>query len=148
MGARLQSDNRSSGRFGRRRSNRVIAEINVTPFVDVMLVLLIVFMVTAPLLTAGVPVDLPQSSANSLNEEDDSPVEITVTAENDIYIGETKVERDRFINLLAAMMQANPDRRIFIRGDQALAYGQVMGVLGEVNKAGFSKVALISNPAK
>ncbi len=123
---------------------RPMAEINVTPFVDVMLVLLIVFMVAAPLLTAGVPVDLPQSDAQAISDEDNKPIEITVTKENKIFIGETEVRDGNLINLLSAMTEGNEERRIYIRGDQALPYGKVMAVIGTVNGAGFKKVALIS----
>lgn len=123
---------------------RPMAEINVTPFVDVMLVLLIVFMVAAPLLTAGVPVDLPNSEAKPVSDEDNKPIEITLTKDDKIFIGETVVEREKLIPLLTAMTEGQSDRRIYIRGDQALSYGQIMGLLGAVNGAGFSKVALIS----
>lgn len=129
-----------------RRSYRPMAEINVTPFVDVMLVLLIVFMVTAPLLTAGVPVDLPKSEASPLEQEDKSPLEITLTGEGTIFIGESEVRQDRLVPLLKAMTDKDLDRRIYVRGDQGLAYGKVMDVIGAINRAGFHKVALISEP--
>ncbi len=145
MGASLQSS--SSGR-GRRGRYRKMSDINVTPFVDVMLVLLIVFMVAAPLLAAGVPVDLPKSEAKQISDEDNKPIEVSVTAEGKIYVGETEVERDRLIALLSSMTNNDPDRRVFIRGDQKLAYGQVMEVIGAINKGGFRKVALISDPAR
>ncbi len=145
MGALLQSnDARNRGR--RRGYGRPMAEINVTPFVDVMLVLLIVFMVAAPLLTAGVPVNLPDSQARPLSEEDNKPLEVTITPEGGIFVGETPVEQGRLVDLLAAMSENNPDRRIYIRGDQGLAYGHVMEIIGAINSAGFRKVALISDP--
>ena len=121
-----------------------MAEINVTPFVDVMLVLLIVFMVAAPLLTAGVPVDLPNSDAKPISDEDNKPIEITVSKEDKLYIGETEVPKARLITMLKAMTEGQADRRIYIRGDKGLEYGKIMEVLGAVNGAGFSKVALIS----
>lgn len=121
-----------------------MAEINVTPFVDVMLVLLIVFMVAAPLLTAGVPVDLPQSSAKPIQDEDNKPIEITVSKDGKTFVGETEVEFDRLVPLLTAMTQGQVDRRIYIRGDQTIDYGLIMKVIGSINGAGFSKVALIS----
>ena len=135
-----------TGSRGRRTggSYRPMSEINVTPFVDVMLVLLIVFMVAAPLLTAGVPVDLPDSEARPISDEDNRPIEITVTTDDKIFIGETEVKDGNLINLLRAMTEGNDERRIYIRGDQALAYGQIMKVIGAVNGAGFNKVALIS----
>lgn len=138
MGAKL---NTSGGR-GRKRHS-AIAEINVTPFVDVMLILLIVFMVTAPLLTAGVPVDLPESKAQSLNEDDDAPVEVTLS-DSGLFIGESEVSEDRLIPLLNAMTEGKDDRRIYLRADKGLNYGEVMRVLGAINAGGFQKVALIS----
>ena len=137
MGARL-----SSGGNGKRR-HQAFAEINVTPFVDVMLILLIVFMVTAPLLTAGVPVDLPQSKAQSLNEDDNAPLEVTL-ANDGLYIGETKVNEERLIPLLTVMTEGKEDRRIYLRADKGMNYGDVMRILGAINAGGFQKVALIS----
>lgn len=136
MGVKLNNNK------GRKR-HQAMAEINVTPFVDVMLVLLIVFMVTAPLLTAGVPVDLPDSKAKSLVEDDSSPVEVTLTSDG-IFIGESAVEEARLVPLLNAMMDGKDDRRIFLRADKSLDYGRVMKVLGAINAGGFQKVALIS----
>lgn len=146
MGAQLSSGSGRSG--GRKQSYRPMAEINVTPMVDVMLVLLIVFMVTAPLLTAGVPIDLPKSQAKQISDEDNKPIEVTVRKDGKIFIGETEVEKDRLITLLTAMTNNDPERRVFIRGDQKLDYGQVMDVIGAINKGGFRKVALISDPSK
>ena len=143
MGASLTTKTRSGGRRTG-GTYRPMAEINVTPMVDVMLVLLIVFMVAAPLLTAGVPVDLPSSKAKALTDEDNRPIEITVTEDGTVYIGETEVKDGNLINLLKAMTEGNEDRRIYIRGDQGIAYGTVMKVIGSVNAAGFNKVALIS----
>lgn len=133
---------------GRSRAYRKMSDINVTPFVDVMLVLLVVFMITAPLLTAGVDINLPRSDANPITDEDNKPLEVSITDKGRIYIGETEVERDRLINLLSAMTENDQDRRIFIRADQSLNYGKVMDILGALNKAGFRKVALLSNPSK
>lgn len=148
MGAQMQSGGGRVGRAGgRMRSYRPMSDINVTPFVDVMLVLLIVFMVSAPLLTAGVPIDLPDSEARPIQEEDNRPLEITLTPEGVIYIGETEVERGRLIALLTAMTNDDPDRRIFLRADKTLDYGRVMDVLGALNGAGFHKVALITEPS-
>lgn len=122
-----------------------MAEINVTPFVDIMLVLLIVFMVTAPLLTAGVPIDLPDSQAQAMSDEDNKPLEVSLNKKGEIFVGETKVKKARLIALLGSMTNNDPDRRIYIRADQGLDYGDVMKVLGDINGAGFRKVALISN---
>ncbi|MCE7886138.1 MAG: protein TolR [Alphaproteobacteria bacterium PRO2] len=123
---------------------RPMAEINVTPLVDVMLVLLIVFMVAAPLLTAGVPIDLPNSDAKPITDEENKPIEITLDKDGKIFIGETAVERAKLIGLLSAMTEGQTDRRIYIRGDQSLEYGGIMELLGAVSGAGFTKVALIS----
>jgi len=140
MGAKL---NQTSGRGGGRKRHNAIAEINVTPFVDVMLILLIVFMVAAPLMTAGVPVDLPQSDAQSLNQDDNEPVEVTLNDEG-LFIGESSVDENRLIPLLQAMTQGQGDRRIYLRADKTLNYGEVMRILGAINASGFSRVALIS----
>ncbi len=125
-------------------SFRPMAEINVTPFVDVMLVLLIVFMVAAPLLTAGVAVDLPQSDAKQIATQDSTPIEITLAKDGKIYIGETEIPTRELTQKLAAMTAGEFDRRIYIRGDKTLPYGQIMQILGAVNGAGYTKVALIS----
>ena len=143
MGAMLPSKTRSRGRrVG--GAYRPMSEINVTPFVDVMLVLLIVFMVAAPLLTAGVPVDLPHSNAKPISDEDNKPIEITVLEDGKIYIGETEIKKSRLVPMLSAMTEGQSERRIYIRGDQGLSYGKVMEVIGAINGAGFTKVALIS----
>lgn len=141
MGARINTS--STPRSGR-PSHRPMAEINVTPFVDVMLVLLIVFMIAAPLLTTGVPIDLPDSGAKAISEEDNKPLEVSISKDA-LYVGETKVKRARLIKLLGSMTKNNPDRRIYIRADKGLSYGEVMEVLGAINGAGFRKVALVSN---
>jgi biopolymer transport protein TolR len=145
MGASLSS---KSGSRRRRKgaTHGQIAEINVTPMVDVMLVLLIVFMVSAPLLTAGVPVDLPSSKAKAMQTEDNKPIEITIDTEGKIYLAETEVQPDALVSILTPMMEGDEERRIYIRADQVIEYGKVMNVLGLLNSAGFSKVALISKP--
>lgn len=147
MGASFQSHERIGQAGGRSRAYRPMFEINVTPFVDVMLVLLVVFMITAPLLTAGVPVDLPKSEAKAIQDEDNKPLEITLTKDGGIFVGETEVKRDRLVSLMQAMTNSDPERRIFVRGDQGLPYGQIMDILGTLNGAGFRKVALITEPA-
>lgn len=147
MGAQLSSGGTRIGQAGgRSRAYRALSEINVTPFVDVMLVLLVVFMITAPLLTAGVPVDLPKADAKAMKDEDNKPLEITMTKDGGIFIGETEVKRDRLVNMMSAMTNNDPERRIYVRGDQGLPYGQVMDILGTLNGAGFRKVALITEP--
>lgn len=130
---------------GGRPSHRPMSEINVTPMVDVMLVLLVVFMVAAPLLTAGVPIDLPDSAAKALNDKDDKPLEVSVNKDGKMFVGETEVTRERLIAVLTSMTNNDPERRIYIRADKTMGYGEVMDVLGAINGAGFKKVALISN---
>ncbi|MBL25610.1 MAG: protein TolR [Rhodospirillaceae bacterium] len=120
-----------------------MSEINVTPFVDVMLVLLIIFMVTAPLLTVGVPVDLPKTKAAVLNKTDE-PLVITLNSKGELYIQKAKVPVENFIPRLVAVTNANPDIRIFVRGDKAIPYGRVMEVMGAVSAAGFKKVSLLA----
>ena len=120
-----------------------MSEINVTPFVDVMLVLLIVFMVTAPLLTVGIKVDLPKVEATALTDIKD-PIEVTVNLEGDIYIGESKVEVENLIPRLNAITEQNTEARIYVRGDRVVAYGRIMEIMSKINSAGYVKVALIT----
>ena len=124
-----------------------MSEINVTPFVDVMLVLLIVFMVTAPLLTVGIPVDLPKVKASALTDQKD-PIEITLNVEGDVYIGESLVEIENLIPRLNAITEQNNEARIYIRGDRVVAYGRIMEVMSIINTAGYIKVALITQNLK
>ncbi|HJO13994.1 MAG: biopolymer transporter ExbD [Pelagibacteraceae bacterium] len=123
-----------------------MSEINVTPFVDVMLVLLIVFMVTAPLLTVGIPVDLPKIKANALTDQKD-PIEITVKLDGSVYLGESIVEVENIISRLNAITDKNTEARIYVRGDRVVAYGRVMEIMSIINSAGYIKVALVAqNP--
>ena len=139
MGASLQT----SLRGARRPRTRPMSEINVTPMVDVMLVLLVIFMVTAPLLTVGVQIDLPKTKA-SLIPGADEPLTISVNAEGTIFLQETELELAALAPRLAAITGNNPDVRIFVRGDKAIAYGRVMEVMGTISSAGFRKVALVA----
>ena len=120
-----------------------MSEINVTPFVDVMLVLLIVFMVTAPLLTVGIPVDLPKVKANALTDQKD-PLEITVKLDGSVYLGESLVEVENLIPRLNAITDQNVEARIYVRGDRVVAYGRVMEIMSLINTAGYVKVALVT----
>ena len=124
-----------------------ISEINVTPFVDVMLVLLIIFMVTAPLLTVGVQVDLPETSADTLPEENE-PLTLTINSKGEIFIQETKVEYEKIIAKIMAVSNNRTDTRIFVRGDKTINYGRVLEIMGMLSGSGFTKVALISEPYK
>ena len=129
------------GRSGRRY--RPMSEINVTPLVDVMLVLLVVFMITAPLLTVGVPVDLPETEAAQLTDRDE-PLVVSVDAEGKIYIQETEVGLDGLAAKLRAVMGARQDAFVYVRGDRAIDYGRVMEVMGALAAAGFDKVSLMA----
>ena len=125
--------------------SKPFSEINVTPFVDVMLVLLIIFMVTAPLLTVGVQVDLPDSAADTL-QSDDEPLEITINSESEIFIQETLIKVGELVPKLKAITDNKMDTKIYVRGDEGINYGEVMEILGELSGSGFSKVALITKP--
>ncbi len=132
------------GRRGRRRgSKKAIADINVTPMVDVMLVLLIVFMVAAPLLTVGVPIDLPQTKAKEMNTES-KPITVSVTPAGDIYLGDKPTAIDGLVDAINAQTPNGTDERIYVRGDQTANYGAVMKVMGVLSAAGFSKIGLIT----
>ncbi|HVI27748.1 protein TolR [Hansschlegelia sp.] len=127
----------------RRRRTHVMSDINVTPMVDVMLVLLIIFMVSAPLLTVGVPIDLPQTSANPLNEEKE-PLTITVKSDGAVFLQETPIDVDELAPRLIAITNSGYEERIYVRGDRNVNYGQVMKVMGTLSSAGFRRVALVT----
>ena len=131
----------------KKNSKEPISEINVTPFVDVMLVLLIVFMVTAPLLTVGIPVDLPKVKASALTDQKD-PLEITVKIGGEIYLGESEVDVENLIPRLNAITELNKEARIYVRGDRVVAYGRIMEIMSLVNSAGYIKVALVTQNPK
>ena len=137
----------SGGVVGRRRHTRkpVMAEINVTPMVDVMLVLLIIFMVSAPLLTVGVPIDLPQTKAKSL-DQDKEPLTISVNTKGEIYLQNSEIKIEELVAKLQAVTQARggSDERIYVRGDKKVDYGAVMRVMGRLSAAGFRRVALVT----
>ena len=135
----------TSNNLNKRKKQRYtqMSEINVTLFVDVMLVLLIVFMVTAPLLTVGIKVDLPKVKATALTDIKD-PIEITVKLDGEVYIGESKVEVENLIPRLNAITEQNTEARIYIRGDRVVAYGRIMEIMSIINSAGYIKVALIT----
>ena len=128
---------------GRRQRYRPMAEINVTPLVDVMLVLLIVFMVTAPLITSGVDVNLPQANAKPVNS-DSTPITITVNAQDQIYLQNSQVQLSNLVATLQQIAQNNQDRRIFVRGDNTVSYGDMLQVMATITQGGFTKVALLA----
>ena len=139
----------TSGRGGRRaRSGEVMSQINVTPMVDVMLVLLIVFMVSAPLLTVGVPIDLPQSQAKSL-DQDKEPLAVSVNLDGKVFLQNTEIPLEELVPKLKAITEARGgqnanDERIYVRGDKKVDYGTVMRVMGRLSAAGFRRVALVT----
>ncbi len=132
---------------GRRGRIRPMAEINVTPFVDVMLVLLTVFMVTAPLLTVGVPVDLPKTKAQALGQ-DREPLSVTIRRDGHIYLQNAPVADDALVDKLEAISANGYDQRIFVRGDQSVDYGRVMQVMATISAAGFTHIGLVTDAAK
>jgi biopolymer transport protein TolR len=133
------------GGFRRRHKNRArpMSEINVTPFVDVMLVLLIVFMVSAPLLTSGVPVDLPQAEAKPLTV-DKVPVTVTLKQDGKVFVGENEVAIDQLVAELKKDAKDGLDERIYVRGDRAASYGEIMKVMGTISGAGFTHIGLVA----
>jgi biopolymer transport protein TolR len=137
MAAPLKNGRTTRGRY------RPLAEINVTPLVDVMLVLLIIFMVTAPLMTSGVSVDLPKTDAQPLNT-DSTPLTVSINADGQIYLQDAAVDLSQLVTKLQAISQNDSERRIFVRGDKNLAYGRIMQVMGTITQGGFTKVALLA----
>lgn len=136
--------------FGGRQSKflrKPMSEINVTPFVDVMLVLLIVFMVTAPLLSVGVPVDLPKTRAATLNDTTE-PLVVSINKKGVVYLQQKPVTMAQLVPRLVAVTNAKPDTKIFVRGDRSIEYGMVMEVMGRISAAGFKKVSLLAELPK
>ena len=126
-----------------RRRHLPMSEINVTPFVDVMLVLLIVFMVTAPLLTVGVPIDLPETQASQM-EGDSEPITVSIRADGKIFLQEEEVEPDKLVTTLQAIAANGLNERVFVRGDKAADYGTIMQVMGRLNAAGYKRIGLVT----
>ena len=133
----------ASGHRRRGRKHGVISEINVTPFVDVMLVLLIIFMVAAPLLTVGVPIDLPETEAKALNSET-QPITVSIDSQGRIFLQETEIQPDEVVPKLEAIARAGYDERIYVRGDRSADYGTVMRVMARVSAAGFRNLGLVT----
>ncbi len=143
MGMSVGNGGGSSGRRRHLRRHAPMSEINVTPFVDVMLVLLIIFMVAAPLLTVGVPIDLPESQAKQLNSET-QPITISVRADGQIFLQETEIPGDELIPKLKAIAKNGYDERLYVRGDKSTDYGSVMRIMGALNQAGYRKIGLVT----
>jgi biopolymer transport protein TolR len=143
MGARLASSR--GGRGGRRSARKSrLSEINVTPFVDVMLVLLIVFMITAPLLTVGVPIELPRTDAKQLESETE-PLSISIKADGTVYVQETVVDREQLVAQMRAISREGYDRRVFIRADATADYGLVADVMARLSSSGFRNLGLVTD---
>jgi biopolymer transport protein TolR len=143
MGMQVGGGNGGGGRRRNRRSYQPMSEINVTPFVDVMLVLLIIFMVAAPLLTVGVPIDLPETRAKAL-EGDTEPLTISINSQGQIFIQDTEIPMDEVVPKLEAIAANGYDERIYVRGDQDADYGTMMKVMGRINAAGFKRLGLVT----
>src|SRR5688572_14169877 len=143
MGMSIKAGGGGRRRGRRGRGHAPMSEINVTPFVDVMLVLLIIFMVAAPLLTVGVPIELPESQGKQL-ESNHEPLTISVSSNGDVFIGETQVPLDEVAEKLKAIAKNGVDEQIFVRGDKGISYGIVMRVMGRISAGGFKKVSLVT----
>ncbi len=131
------------GRGGRGRRYKPLAEINVTPLVDVMLVLLIVFMVAAPLMTSGVNVDLPKTNAAPVSQ-DNTPITVSIKADGSTYVGDNPVALPALVDTLRTAASNDPEKRIFVRGDKSVSYGQIMDVMGTITSGGFTKATLLA----
>ena len=136
---------RRTSRRGRRGGVRPIAEINVTPFVDVMLVLLVIFMVAAPMLTVGVPLNLPDTAAESVPTEQEEPLTLSIPAEGPMLLMTAEIPDDQLVARLSAVAEQRQSRRIYLRGDSSLAYGRMMQVMGALNAAGFNDLVLVTD---
>ncbi len=134
---------RNSRRHKRHNRHKPVNEINVTPFVDVMLVLLIIFMVAAPLLTVGVPIDLPESRASQLNSET-QPITISVNEQGQVYLQETEIAMNEIVPKLSAIAENGYEERIYVRGDRSADYGAVMRVMGLISQAGYKRLAMVT----
>ena len=145
MGAGVVTREGGGGRRRRRSRSRPMAEINVTPFVDVMMVLLIIFMVAAPLLTVGVPVELPKTAANALPADQEEPLTVTITAAGEVQIQTTAVARDQLVSRLRAIAAERTSDRVFLRADGSVPYEAVMQVMGALNAGGFSNIGLVTD---
>ena len=140
----INSKNFGRRRFSKRSNHRLMSEINVTPFVDVMLVLLIIFMVAAPLLTVGVEINLPKTSANALPTEKEQPLTISITKEKELYLQETKIEFSELIPKLKQISKQREDDRIFLRADGGNNYSTIMEIMGALNSSNFSNISLVT----
>ena len=146
MGAGTIQSGGGGGRRRRRGSGgaRPMSDINITPFVDVMLVLLIIFMVAAPLMTAGVPIELPETAATPLPQDNEEPLAVTVTADSRVLVGSTEVPRDELVSRLRGIAGERTSNKVFLRADGDVAYGEIMVVMGALNAGGFRDIGLVT----
>jgi len=144
MGASVQGGAGRRPRGGRVRRRAPMSEINVTPFVDVMLVLLIIFMVAAPLLTVGVPIELPETAATALPSEEEEPLTVALTADGGIIVQNSEVSREELIPLLRAVSGERTSAKVFLRADGTIPYEGVMQVMGALNASGFRDIGLVT----
>lgn len=145
MAGGVNSASQGGGRRGRNRRYRPRADINITPFVDVMLVLLIVFMVSAPMMTVGVPLELPKTAAAPLNQSKD-PLTVSVDAQGRVFLMNSEITLEELVPKLQAIAANGPESRIYVRGDNTVGYGRVMEVMGALNAAGYRKIGLVTEP--
>lgn len=145
MGAGVVQKDNGGGRRRRRGRSRPMAEINVTPFVDVMLVLLIIFMVAAPLMTVGVPVELPKTAANALPSDNEEPLTVTITADGRLAIQTTETPMDQLVPKLRAIAAERASDRVYLRADGSIPYEMVVQVMGALNAGGFSNIGLVTD---
>ena len=147
MGAGVVKKSGGGGRRGRRRGGgAAMSEINVTPFVDVMLVLLIIFMVAAPLMTVGVPIKLPETAANAMPTEDEEPLTITLTADGLLLLNSTEMAEEELIPKLTAVAAERSSKKVFVRADGAVPYEKVAQLMGALNAGGFNDIGLVTDP--
>lgn len=146
MGASVGQGKTRASR-GRRSRSRPMSEINVTPFVDVMLVLLIIFMVAAPLLTVGVPLDLPKTRAAALPQEKEEPLTVNIDADGKVYLQKTEVPMETLLPKLAAIAEVRDSKKVYLRADTGVSYGIVAKVMGDLNAAGFASIGMVSDQA-
>lgn len=147
MGGSVATSGKPRARRGRRRGRHgaVMAEINITPFVDVMLVLLIIFMVAAPLMTVGIDIEMPETAANPLPSVDEEPLTLSITSDGRVAIMTTEIDRDDLIPRLQAIMTERADNKIFLRGDGRVPYAEVAQIIGALNAAGFNNIGLVTD---
>ena len=143
MGAAAGGGSGGGGRRRRRKSRAIMSEINVTPMVDVMLVLLIIFMVAAPLLTVGVPIDLPDTQAKAMNS-DTQPITVSIDPQGKVFLQETEIPIEEVVPKLQAIAKTGYDERIYVRGDKTADYGTVMKVMARISAAGFKNIGLVT----